>query len=40
MVEWKGKERDKKESTRRNKNFKDRLNLVRSKYREVERHRI
>lgn len=34
------KERDEKESTRRSKNFKDRLNLVRSRYREVGRHGI
>lgn len=35
-----GKEKDEKESSRRNKNFKDRLNLVRSRYREVERRGI
>lgn len=35
-----GKEKDEKESTRRNKNFKDRLNLIRSRYREIERHGI
>lgn len=35
-----GKEGDEKESTRRNKNVKDWLNLVSSKSRAIERHGI